>query len=428
LPEIHGKFSRTTNNKTSRSCFYHLYQELRIICLESNLPSTSKKPHIVNPGTLLGKPIETVDNHYYPHTILNLSVKQLERMLHECTTPQLIPSQSPSSPSSSKDRNAYLPSFSTLCSHITEWNKGIGDRKASPVSLSMELPAYLQPNPNLSPSTPSGHSFFQLPKKDNCIKSQIDNNRYPLYEPSRSSYCTETGMRITSDREKQVPTMTTMPPTENIWDGGNHLPFSANIVSGTKQNFCASSPSSSVVQTAQLLAVSPVTEPFNLNIRHSPTKNPFPSQPSCNDHVGNIRFVDESQTIMSPKKRKKSRPSQQTVKISVMGSADSGTDTVSESEGKCNRRTLIFINHLNTDSKGIKLRRKEINYLNLIEMTPDGTYQCKRCSKQFKRKSDIKVHLRIHTGERPFQCQVAGCTRSFTTASNLNRHRRSVHS
>ncbi|MBN3275098.1 ZN500 protein, partial [Polyodon spathula] len=53
---------------------------------------------------------------------------------------------------------------------------------------------------------------------------------------------------------------------------------------------------------------------------------------------------------------------------------------------------------------------------------PERPYFCFACEKRFRRATDLKEHLRVHTGERPFSCPV--CCKAFTQASALATHRR----
>ncbi|KAG8140544.1 hypothetical protein E2320_003215 [Naja naja] len=57
--------------------------------------------------------------------------------------------------------------------------------------------------------------------------------------------------------------------------------------------------------------------------------------------------------------------------------------------------------------------------LSMLESKP---FLCFACPKQFRRATDLKEHLRVHTGERPFGCSV--CGKRFTQSSALTTHRR----
>ncbi|KAH7096594.1 hypothetical protein BKA62DRAFT_675746 [Auriculariales sp. MPI-PUGE-AT-0066] len=52
-------------------------------------------------------------------------------------------------------------------------------------------------------------------------------------------------------------------------------------------------------------------------------------------------------------------------------------------------------------------------------------YNCDECDAKFARPSEVIIHMRSHTGERPFGCTVCGL--KLVTASNVARHMRTVH-
>jgi len=51
---------------------------------------------------------------------------------------------------------------------------------------------------------------------------------------------------------------------------------------------------------------------------------------------------------------------------------------------------------------------------------PRKQYLCSECGRQMKSKSSLDIHIRTHTGDRPFMCPI--CGREFRANGNLTRH------
>lgn len=77
-------------------------------------------------------------------------------------------------------------------------------------------------------------------------------------------------------------------------------------------------------------------------------------------------------------------------------------------------------------SAGTRFRKKSI----ISGRDLDETYryfsnnQCKACKKILSSKQNLKEHMFIHSGERPYVCKAPGCGITFRQGSQLSAHKR----
>ena len=57
--------------------------------------------------------------------------------------------------------------------------------------------------------------------------------------------------------------------------------------------------------------------------------------------------------------------------------------------------------------------------------TKEKPYECDVCKKRFRHSGAFENHMRIHTNEKPCECDV--CDKAFRQLSNLKRHKRTQH-
>lgn len=58
----------------------------------------------------------------------------------------------------------------------------------------------------------------------------------------------------------------------------------------------------------------------------------------------------------------------------------------------------------------------------IIQASNKKTLQCPKCDKVFDRAAKYESHTRVHTGEKPFQCEI--CHQCYSTKSNLTVHKK----
>ncbi|XP_073972610.1 uncharacterized protein isoform X2 [Rhodnius prolixus] len=129
--------------------------------------------------------------------------------------------------------------------------------------------------------------------------------------------------------------------------------------------------------------------------------------------------IKEGKLVDSPKENKssdkeeymKSKSSQQVPSVPFLTSENGEIEIIPLSmKGETDRGTVIVTSNHNSNSKD----NKDGNISN------GKPYECPECKSCFKRQNHLRMHYRIHTGQRPFKC--ADCSLKFSTKSALKTH------
>ncbi|KAM7364728.1 zinc finger protein ichor isoform 1-T2 [Cochliomyia hominivorax] len=191
------------------------------------------------------------------------------------------------------------------------------------------------------------------------------------------------------------------PPSGNI---KGEAPSSTSFCNElTTASSTSASPPGSVVSTTDNLMINPryLTNPAQYQIS-------MKSDGICSpDMMGNYPHT----TTITPTGTPKTKRSRSQKKSSASTSASSTL-----SNGHQNGSQLPQMNSI-TSPSSVNFNANDLTGL-LGKEKP--VHRCSICNRGFLNKSNIKVHLRTHTGEKPFRCEV--CAKAFRQKAHLLKH------
>ncbi|XP_073333291.1 uncharacterized protein [Pagrus major] len=159
-------------------------------------------------------------------------------------------------------------------------------------------------------------------------------------------------------------------------------------------------------QEGEQLVLKQETDTFMLNTPFEESDHREPEPKSDHQLLSHNSHVAESQDQKGGKHR------------------DSGSTRAAEPEPKKRHKRHKVEKPYRCDTCGKNFKFKSKLYAHLRIHTGEKPYLCNTCGRRFRQRSALNAHIRIHTGEKPFSCDT--CGKDFTRASNLSVHMR-VH-
>lgn len=137
--------------------------------------------------------------------------------------------------------------------------------------------------------------------------------------------------------------------------------------------------------------------------------------PNQNDNDSDDDDVDSEQTVPSESQKSDNNKESE--------SPVSQDQSVKDSPGSAEKPSSLESSKPGTSSSSSRLSSypsQQENQSPFISKTPTVKHQCLVCQKGFSSASALQIHIRTHTGDKPFKCTV--CGKAFTTKGNLKVH------
>jgi hypothetical protein len=154
-----------------------------------------------------------------------------------------------------------------------------------------------------------------------------------------------------------------------------------------------------------------ITPPSTIENDDNPTSSHI-----NNNNAINIGNNDRCNSTESRSSSSASRPSQ-TDLTNENDYSTNGDDNMTLHQN-ISATTTTTSSSSNSSNSGNGHSKKEINLKSF-------RHRCQICSKIFGSDSAVQIHMRSHTGERPYKCQI--CSNRFSTKGNLKVHFQRLH-
>ncbi|XP_037945226.1 ichor [Teleopsis dalmanni] len=205
-----------------------------------------------------------------------------------------------------------------------------------------------------------------------------------------------------------------MPLLQNRLQNGPPTTSSIKSETPSSTSYCnelhtassTSSPPGSVVSTTDNLMINPryLTNPQQYQVSMSTMKSDGICSP---DMLGNYPHTTTVTPTSTPK-AKRSRSQKKTNQQQQQQQTPNGQQTNGNAgPQQMNAISPSSVSFNANDLSGLLGKEKPV-------------HRCSICNRGFLNKSNIKVHLRTHTGEKPFRCDV--CAKAFRQKAHLLKH------
>lgn len=191
------------------------------------------------------------------------------------------------------------------------------------------------------------------------------------------------------------------PPTGSIkGEAPSSTSFCNELTTATSTS---ASPPGSVVSTTDNLMINPryLTNPAQYQIS-------MKSDGICSpDMMGNYPHTTTITPSGTPKTKRSRSQKKSSASSTASSSLSNGLQNGSQPPQMNSITSPSSVNFNANDLSGLLGKEKPV-------------HRCSICNRGFLNKSNIKVHLRTHTGEKPFRCEV--CAKAFRQKAHLLKH------